>query len=440
MSESIVVDGLVASVLHNWCGQWAILPEYGQALFDRVSRLDLSNHIKSNLERDIGSQRVPMSVNSDGVASIDVVGPIQKEASSLGGTSSVMLRRAVSQAANNDAITSIMLRIDSPGGMTAGTHELAMAVAEAAKKKPVYAFIEDLGASAAYWVASQATKIIVNPTCKAGGIGTYMAVADYSGAAEKEGVKVHLIKAGEFKGAGTPGTEITDAQLAEWQRLCNEINAFFIAGVQTGRHMSAKQVQELADGRVHVGQKAVDLGLADSVASYEEALSQLSQAATKTKRGLKMSDTNISAPKSATIAELKNACPGMSADWYLSQIEASHTIEQANSAYVKELKAEAEKAAAEKAELASKLAEAEQAKVKAEAEVAALKSAGNLGNKPVNHSGSTGTELSNDPVAEFNAAVQSLVSAGMSKPEATAKVCRSQPKLREAMVAAVNKN
>lgn len=439
MSESILIDALAASVLHNWCGQWAILPEYGQALFDRVSRLDLSNHIKSNLERDIGSQRVPMAVNSDGVASIDVIGPIQKEASSLGGTSSVMLRRAVSQAASNDTITSIMLRIDSPGGMTAGTHELAMAVADAAKKKPVYAFIDDLGASAAYWVASQASKVLVNPTGKVGSIGTYMAVADYSGAAEKEGVKVHLIKAGEFKGAGTPGTEITDAQLAEWQRLCNEINAFFVAGVQTGRNMSAKQVQELADGRVHVGQKAVDLGLADGVASYEEALIQLSQAATKPKRGLKMSDT-ISAPKSATIAELKNACPGMSADWYLSQIEASHSIEQANAAYVRELKADAEKAAAEKAELASKLAEAEQAKVKAEAEVAALKSAGNLGNKPVNHSGSTGTELSSDPVAEFNAAVQSLVSSGMSKPEATAKVCRSQPKLREAMVAAVNKN
>jgi len=437
---SLVVAGIVPlKTLHNWCGDWAILPEYGRALFDEVSRMDLASHIAANIGRDIKSQEPVTRIDGNGVMVIDIVGTLQKEASSLGGTSSVMLRRAVSQAAANESVSAIMLRIDSPGGTTAGTHELAQAIADANKSKPVWAYIEDTGASAAYWLASQTSKVLVNQTAKVGSIGTYMAVADYSAAAAEAGVKVHVIRAGEFKGAGQQGTEVTDKQLAEWQRVVDDINAVFVSAVQGGRKLTAKQVSELADGRIHVGQKAVDLGLADGVASYEAALSQLGQAVQKNKRGPRMSDTN-NAPKSATIAELKNACPGMSADWYLSQIEASHSIEQANAAYVRELKNASEKAAAEKAELASKLAEAEAAKAKAESELAAVKSSGNLGNKGISATAPTGTELSSDPVEQFNSAVEAEMKArNCTKQVATATVCRKEPKLRDAWVAALNK-
>jgi ClpP class serine protease len=87
-------------------------------------------------------------------------------------------------------------------------------VREANKKKPVTAYIEDLGASAAYWVASQAGKIYSNEPGFVGSIGTYLVVEDWSGAAEGAWAsKVHVVKAGEFKGAGYPGTPVTDAQL-----------------------------------------------------------------------------------------------------------------------------------------------------------------------------------------------------------------------------------
>jgi len=189
----------------------------------------------------------------------------------------VLLRQQIRHAFRNTDAAGILLRFDSPGGTVAGTEDLAADIAAAAGGKPVYGYAEDLCASAAYWGYSQCTKTFANATALVGSIGTYMAIEDLSGHAEQLGVKVHVIRAGTFKGAGTPGTEITDDQLAEWQRIVDELNAHFIAGVARGRRMGESKVRELADGRVHVGQAAVQLGLVDVIESFDDTLARLSR-------------------------------------------------------------------------------------------------------------------------------------------------------------------
>lgn len=215
-----------------------------------------------------GAQRI------GGVAVITLGGLLSKNGGWFG-SSTVDAKQQISSAAADPNISRLMVRIDSPGGFSAGTAELAEAVAVAAAAKPTFAFIEDLGASAAYWVASQATKVFTNATGIVGSIGTYLAVADFSGAAAKEGIKVHVVKAGEFKGAGTPGTQITEEQLAEWQRMVNDLNGHFLAGVARGRKLPMATVRKLADGRAHVGQAAKTLGLVDGIATYEQTFAAL---------------------------------------------------------------------------------------------------------------------------------------------------------------------
>jgi ClpP class serine protease len=149
----------------------------------------------------------------------------------------------------------------------------------------VFAFAGDCIASAAYWIGSQATKLFVGPTSTVGSIGVYTVLVDSSRRASNEGVEVKVIKSGEMKGAGAPGTPITDAQVADTQRVIDDLNAHFVAAVARGRGMRMKHERNAdgkpipADGRVFIGQQAVDMGLADDVMDRSAALAAVSTAA-----------------------------------------------------------------------------------------------------------------------------------------------------------------
>ena len=183
------------------------------------------------------------------------------------------MRRALSLANGDDSVHSILLVVESPGGTVAGTSELAKAVASS--PKPVVAYIEDMGASAAYWVASAATKVYANDSAYVGSIGTYMVIRDTSQAADKAGIKVHVINAGEFKGAGSAGTEVTDSQLAEFQRVINDTNNLFVEAVASHRGLDLATAKSLADGRIHLAAEAVKLGLIDGVRGIDAVLEEM---------------------------------------------------------------------------------------------------------------------------------------------------------------------
>lgn len=172
-----------------------------------------------------------------------------------------------------------VLWIDSPGGTVAGTEQLASDVRRAAGVKPVIAYVDDCCCSAAYWVASQASKIFVTPTALTGSIGTYSSVEDVSGAYEKAGVRVVVVAAGKYKGIGTRGTKVTDEQIAHLQKMINALNEQFLEAVGAGRHMNAERVRAIADGGVFVGKAAIAAGLADAVGSFDRVLAEISKAA-----------------------------------------------------------------------------------------------------------------------------------------------------------------
>jgi protease-4 len=157
----------------------------------------------------------------------------------------------------------------------AGTHEAAQAISAAAKEKLTVAYASDLCCSAGYWLAASASRIYCNSTAICGSIGVYGIAIDSSGMADKLGLRVHVVKAGAHKGSGVPGTPVTVEQLAEHQKVVNALNEHFLAAVQTGRRMSRKQTEAVADGRVHVGQAAVAAGLVDQVLSFGDVWATL---------------------------------------------------------------------------------------------------------------------------------------------------------------------
>jgi protease-4 len=130
----------------------------------------------------------------------------------------------------------------------------------------VVAHIDDLGASAAYWIASQADKITANqPSALVGSIGTIQVIYDQSAAAEQQGIRPLVFATGPLKGLGTPGTKVTEEQAAHVQSLVDSVQVNFDAAVMKGRRMSAKELAAVRHGGVMTATQALNAKLIDAI-------------------------------------------------------------------------------------------------------------------------------------------------------------------------------
>jgi HK97 family phage prohead protease len=223
-------------------------------------------------------------VVDDGIARISILGQMTKRGSSYGGCSTLAVRRQLEAAVNQRDVNGIMLEVESPGGTVAGVAELAAAVRAAKRHKPVHAHIEDLGASAAYWVASQADRCTANEAGYVGSIGVFSVVEDVSGQFEKNGIRVNVVSSGNFKGKLVEGLKVTDEQLEELQRHVGETQEAFLKAVSRGRARSVEEVKGWADGKIYLAKRAAEMGLIDQVESLDASMQALRVHAEEVKR------------------------------------------------------------------------------------------------------------------------------------------------------------
>lgn len=252
----------------------------------------------------------PAYTARDGVALIPIKGLMVKYPLWYDETSTVAATVAVSQAAADKSVKAIMLVIDSPGGEVQGVAELADAIYSARSVKPVVAQVDGMAASAAYWAASQAGKVFAHQLDTVGSIGVYSLVMDDSAWAEKQGIKIHLVTTGEFKGAGEVGQAVTEAQLADRQRIVNTFFGAFKAGVSRGRGMDSAAVDRVADGRVWIGAENQRLGLIDGISDFSTTFKSLSASvATALSPDPRLSTRTAAARVAVAEAELKLTGP-----------------------------------------------------------------------------------------------------------------------------------
>lgn len=220
-------------------------------------------------------------VDGYAVAIIPITGIIAKYSSMVNGqsqprgTSVDTVRGLLHKAMDDKEVRSIFLRIESPGGYLDGVDDLAEEIYEASSVKPVIAFADDLAASAAYWIGSQATRFYANQTAEVGSIGVYSILIDSSQAAADAGLIFHIVRSGDNKGIGAVGVPITDEQLAAVQDLINGHHGTFVGAVQRGRGPRGPKPEaliDLADGRMFTAKAALRHGLIDAVMPLNEAL------------------------------------------------------------------------------------------------------------------------------------------------------------------------
>jgi signal peptide peptidase SppA len=206
-------------------------------------------------------------------AVIPIIGPIAKDEwiEYWGGTSSLTAQARIQAARRDPNVDSILLLVDSPGGEVAGTEELANEVAAAAREMPVHAHIDDLGASAAYWVASQARTISANASALIGSIGAIVVVYDWSKLFEEMGIQVHVVASGDKKAPIVTGKPVTKEGLADLQAMIDGVAEIFQQAVGAGRDLSAKVLKDVSDARIMRASEALELGLIDSIGSRQAA-------------------------------------------------------------------------------------------------------------------------------------------------------------------------
>lgn len=214
------------------------------------------------------------------VGVVTISGVIDKEISDFemecyGGCDLSDVDKALALADQDPDVEAIVLHINSPGGSATGVAETAARVAKIAESKDVHAFVDVMACSAAYWIGSQAGKIVAAPSAILGSIGVYMTVLDATRAAEMEGIKVELITAGKYKAMGSPFKPLSDEERSMLEEEVAELHEDFRAAVRSGRRRGTEAgghstvLDSTMEGQAFDGKKAVANRLADELVASE---------------------------------------------------------------------------------------------------------------------------------------------------------------------------
>ncbi len=326
--------------LHDYLGPWLIEPSRAAAIWNHAKSIDIAQHIANSPKRnpvtgELMSYMQRVDAGGMSVATIHVCGTMMKSESSLDEScSTLILRQDVRAAMRDESIDAVAMVFDSPGGSASGTDDLADDVRRLAMTKPTVAIVEDMCASAAYYVASQCNRIVAtNSTALIGSIGTIIGMYDYSKWCEQEGLEALVFVTGDLKGAGFPGADVTDEQKAYFQRIVDENQIAFDNAVMVGRGLTAEELGSVKTGEVFSADRALKLGLIDSIDRFDAAMMSIVETVTDGR------ETSRGANMSATLAELKGSCIGADSQFLMEQIEVEATVEQAQSAWINTLQA-----------------------------------------------------------------------------------------------------
>ena len=210
-----------------------------------------------------------------GIALIPVYGTLVRRSLGLdaaSGLTSYGQVAAMLDAALVDAsITGILLDIDSPGGEAGGVFELAQRVRAANAVKPVWAVASDSAFSAAYAIASAASRIYVSQTGGVGSIGVIAMHVDQTARDAQDGYRFTAVTAGAHKNDFSPHEPLDPDAYALLQAEVDRLYGLFVDHVATMRGLDAAAVRATEAG-LYFGPNAISLGLADRLGTTESAL------------------------------------------------------------------------------------------------------------------------------------------------------------------------
>lgn len=200
------------------------------------------------------------------------ISPFAAGASTIGAGLGDKLR----EAAEDDDVKAVVLRMNSPGGDAFLSEQLWHAVKQLRSKKPVVVSMGDYAASGGYYISSAANRIVAQPNTLTGSIGIFGLFPNFSELVQKVGVNVEVVKTNDFADLtiSMPYKPLTNEQRALIQRHVERGYDIFLSRVAEGRHMTKAQVDSVGQGRVWLGRKAQTLGLVDKLGGLDVAIKE----------------------------------------------------------------------------------------------------------------------------------------------------------------------
>lgn len=226
--------------------------------------------------------RKPYQMAGNGVAIIPVMGPLLQRGSWLdamcGMTSYDRVASLVQTAMLDRDVRAVLLEVDSPGGSVAGLFTLTDRLRAMGGQKPIWTYANEGAFSAAYATASATQKIYLPKTGMLGSIGVIAMHVDQSKRDLAQGYSYTPIFAGSKKAAGNSHAPLDDATRTDMQREVDRLYGMFVDHVATGRKLDRQAVIDTQAGLLNADD-AVAGGFADGIASIEETVQMLSDAA-----------------------------------------------------------------------------------------------------------------------------------------------------------------
>jgi len=264
---------------------WAILPEKLYEIQEVYSTHLRGDKVNPDAFTALAGP-VPTEQDKDnyqilnGIAVIPITGIIAKRMNLFtqisGGVSTQLIGRDITDALAAPDVRGIILDIDSPGGTVDGTQELAQLILQGREIKPIVAYSDGMMASAAYWIGSAAHKVYISgDTVHIGSIGVVATHVDYSAYDKKRGLKRTEIYAGRYKRIASQTKPLSKEGKQSIQDQVDYLYSIFIDSVAQNRGVGAQTVlNNMADGKIFIGQQAIQAGLVDGSASFTEVLSE----------------------------------------------------------------------------------------------------------------------------------------------------------------------
>ena len=293
---------------------WAIVPERFDELARQYHEAAMSGKQAEQIVT-IGekwNERILYRVSDDGIATIQVNGPLAKNTDFFDRLFGIVdyldVQAAIRESVDDPRVSGIILDIDSPGGTVNGADETAEAIFAVRGVKPIVAYSSGMMASAAYMIGSAADKIVIGKNSELGSIGVLMIHRDWSKAEERYGVKTTYLRAGKYKALGNPSEPLSEEAREVFQAELNHIYSNFIETVALHRDVESEKVRsDMADGRIFIGVQAVGSGLADEVGNMQTALAYAAGGENSSRRSNQMKIENYEQLKAAAPELLKVA-------------------------------------------------------------------------------------------------------------------------------------
>jgi protease IV len=180
--------------------------------------------------------------------------------------------RMLADLADNAAVKAVVLRINSPGGTTAGAEALYDSIRRIAVRKPVVAQLAEVAASGGYVAAIAADHIVARGNTLTGSIGVIMEYPDLTGVMSRLGIGLETVRSSELKAEPSPFRPTSPAARARDELLVQDSYRWFRDLVGERRRLAGTELDGVADGGVFSGRLALDAGLVDEIGGEPEAI------------------------------------------------------------------------------------------------------------------------------------------------------------------------